>query len=285
MAVGHVPLVDYHENSIIRDTERINRGAKGQTTLFNATTPSLFTRFLNKLDEPARRKYEEMLKLRAKSDSTKADIATAKASEQDALLTIGRKEADIERLRHELEPQGSSEPTKAQKCCLKCLVRERDAAGKTKRKMSRLIKFLKKENDENLRSFGEVVMELQDMSPLPKGKDVNNFVQDDEVLVQDEDDILVQDDDEMSAQEKDDVSESCDVQRDDLLDTAKEADSAKSPAYGQSVEVLEPNVHIIAGKNANLEQHGDSLAVSEILESCLRKAKSINIAVDDTDKR
>jgi hypothetical protein len=108
MAMGHGPLIDCHENSITRGTEHINRGAEERTTLSNATKPSLSTRFLNKLDGLARGKYEEMLKLRARLDFTKTDIAMAKASEHDALLTIGRKEAAIERFRHDLKSQGIS---------------------------------------------------------------------------------------------------------------------------------------------------------------------------------
>jgi len=168
---GYIPLIGRCEGQTHQDNGRTGSDAEKRPIPSNVEMSSLPTQLMITSVQTGKVKYETMLQLRSKADSIKADIAMVKANEIDAQSTVQCKKAAVERLTRQLQRRGGSGVTKAQQRCLKVLVRERDAATKTKREMQRLVKSLTKEYDGNLRSFAEVVMELQDRFLLPNEKD------------------------------------------------------------------------------------------------------------------
>ncbi|KAI4658285.1 uncharacterized protein J4E79_007267 [Alternaria viburni] len=266
----YVPLFRRCEGQIHRDNGRTGSGAEERPIPSNVEMSSLPTQLMITSVQSGKVKYETMLQLRSKADSIKADIAMVKANEIDAQSTVQCKKAAVERLTRQLQRRGGSGVTKAQQRCLKVLVRERDAATKTKREMQRLVKSLTKEYDGNLRSFAEVVMELQDTFLLPKEKD-NDVIaeQHEDGFVQGEVEGLVQEDEQAQTQEDGGVPELNSVQPNNSPGTAQEIESSKSLARNQPVEASQPDIHNIVVSAACLDQQAE--------------AQSIDIAVNDNE--
>ncbi|KAH6881553.1 hypothetical protein BKA58DRAFT_395958 [Alternaria rosae] len=265
---SYIPLVRHREGNAPRDNGRTGSGAGGQPTVSNVELSSLHTQLLITSVQSGRSKHETMLELRSKSDSIKADIAMMKANEQNAQSTIQWKEAAIERIDRQL--QHRSGKSKVQQRCLRILLRERDAAAKTKRGMQRLVKSLTKEYNENLCSFAEVVMELQDTFLLPKGKENEVIAEQHKAgCVQGEVENLVQEHEQAQIQQDGGIPEVNNVQPNNSPGTAQEIESGKSLARNQPLEASQPDIHKIVVNAACLDQQAE--------------AQSINIAVDDND--
>jgi hypothetical protein len=280
VVAGHVPRVSHCESPIAPDHGHIDGGAEGLPTQSNDELSLLPAHFLITSNGPGKIRYETILELRSKSDSLKADIAMVKANEVDALATIQCKEAAIDKMNRKLEHQSGSKTTKAQRRCLKGLLRERDAAAKTKREMQRLVKSLTKEYHHNLRSFAEVVMELQDIlsPPNDRGK-IHTTDQHGAKSTQAEEKDLVQEQEELQMQQDGEIIQ---VNNGQLNDSPR---AAKGTANGEFITCAQPpqdprhvEQNIASG---NIDQQASAAAAPKKLESCLPKAKSINIAVDD----
>jgi len=265
---SYIPLIGRCEGQIHQDNGRTGSSAEERPILSNVETSSLPTQLMITSVQSGKVKYETMLKLRSKADSIKADIAMVKANEIDAQSTVQCKKAAVERLTRQLHRRGGSGVTKAQQRCLKVLVRERDAATKTKREMQRLVKSLTKEYDGNLRCFAEVVMELQDTFLLSKEKD-NDVIaeQHEDEFVQGEVESLVQEHEQAQTQQDGGIPEVNNVQPNDSPGTAQEIENSNSLARSRPVEALQPDVDNIVVNAACLDQQAE--------------AQSINIAVDD----
>ncbi|KAI4607494.1 hypothetical protein J4E80_009607 [Alternaria sp. BMP 0032] len=267
---GYIPLIRRCEGQIHQDNGRTSSGAEERPVLSNVEMSSLPNQLMITSVQSAKVKYETMLQLRSKADSIKADILMVRANEIDAQSAVQCKKAAVERLNRQLQRRGGSGVTKAQQRCLKVLVRERDAATKTKREMQRLVKSLTKEHDGNLRAFAEVVMELQDTFLVPKEKDNDVIVeQHDDGFVQGVVQSLIQEHEQAQTQQDGGIPEVNNVQPNNSPGTAQEIESSNSLARSRPVEASQPDVDNIVVTAACLDQQAE--------------AQSINIAVDDNE--